>query len=227
VTPDVQVVALNKESQPYLLHTRETYQQAASKLFSGSLDNSNKITINTADIAQKLEAEFPELSNVSVTLPLIGHTPVLYMQVNEPAFILVESGQQLVVAQDGRVDTTEAKTADVAGLNLPVVTDGNNVSVPTQGNIAMASSDVSFINVVLFELKHGGIAASGLNIPSGSRELDVHIKGEPFFVKFNLATGDAKQQAGTFLAAWQFLKQQGQTPSQYIDVRVDGGAYYK
>ncbi len=66
-----------------------------------------------------------------------------------------------------------------------------------------------------------------MTLPVGTSELDVRLAGQPYSVKFNLESGTARQQAGTFLATESKLKSQNVTPAEYIDVRVDGRAYYK
>jgi len=54
----------------------------------------------------------------------------------------------------------------------------------------------------------------------------VKVKGVPYNVKFNLM-GDARAEAGTYLAVKQRLEAGHVTPGSYIDVRVDERAYYK
>jgi hypothetical protein len=150
------------------------------------------------------------------------------MQINLPVYILVESGQRLVLAQNGRVDINAAAVPDINKLGLQIITDDNNpIPTPGRGGIAMSSADVSFISTVVYEIRNGGLTISSISLPAISRELDVSIAGQGFYIKFNLATGDARQQAGTFLAAWQYLQQHQQVPNHYIDVRVDGSAYYQ
>ncbi|MGH7241431.1 MAG: hypothetical protein ACREGB_03995, partial [Candidatus Saccharimonadales bacterium] len=64
-------------------------------------------------------------------------------------------------------------------------------------------------------------------LPPAAYELDVKPAGVGYFVKFNMHEDTARQQAGTFLAVRERLVSQGVTPGSYIDVRLDGRAYYK
>jgi hypothetical protein len=66
-----------------------------------------------------------------------------------------------------------------------------------------------------------------MSLPSNANELDIQIAGQPYEVKFNLHSDKAREQAGTYLATIASLQKQGITPSKYIDVRVDGRAYYQ
>jgi hypothetical protein len=86
-----------------------------------------------------------------------------------------------------------------------------------------------FIVSVVQQVKAHNIDISSLTLPSGTSELDMRLNNQPYFVKFNMHAGlaSARQQAGTFIAVKNRLESQGIAPSQYIDVRVDGRAYYQ
>lgn len=227
LSADVKIMTVDAGSQAYLLHSPSAYAEAADKLFAASLTNKNKITVNTDEISKKLQAEFPELGSVSITLPLIGHRPIVYLEADKPALILVEGGERLLLNQKGQVEARAERVPSAALRGLPVVTDHSDLPSPTVGATALSAGEVSFIQAVLYEMQYGGVQVGALSLPAATQELDVAIQGQPFFVKFNMQSNDARQQAGTFLATWQYLQQQHVTPGAYIDVRVDGQAYYK
>lgn len=227
LSANVKIMSADPDSQSYLLHNTASYAQAANQLFADSFTNRNKVTVNTDEIVEKLRAEFPELSDVSITLPLIGHRPIVYVQANRPALILVEDGQRLLLSRDGRVEARADRVSRSATQGLPVVSDQSGLSPQADGTTALSAAEVSFIQTVLFELQHSDVKPSTLSLPAAAQELDVSIASQPFILKFNMQSGTARQQAGTFLATWQYLKQQHIVPNKYIDVRVDGQAYYK
>jgi hypothetical protein len=86
---------------------------------------------------------------------------------------------------------------------------------------------VSFIKTVAAQLSAQHIGVKAMVLPPAADELDVYLAGQPFYGRFNLETGTALQQTGTFVAVWRQLQGQGTTPRDYIDVRIDGRAYYK
>jgi hypothetical protein len=106
------------------------------------------------------------------------------------------------------------------------VTDKSGFRVEPEKQ-ALSSADVGFIRTVKAQLAARHVGISSMDLPAGTSELDVHINGDPYFVKFNLESGTARQQSGTFLATRAELKRRHSVPAQYIDVRVDGRAYYK
>lgn len=210
------------------LHDTATYEAAADTILAGSVWNRNKLTINTESVSSQLQQRFPELASVSITLPLIAHRPIVYIQASQPVLILNTAGGGYVVGQNGvaLLPTTQLKPG--SALDLPVATDQTGLKIKT-GQQALASNDVVFLQTVLAELKAASIGVSGLSLPPTASELDVHLTDEPYFVKFNMhaPVSDARQQAGTFIAVQQHLKSQNITPGQYVDARVDGRAYYQ
>ena len=85
---------------------------------------------------------------------------------------------------------------------------------------------VNFISTVIHQLQSKSLQVDNMVLPAKSFELNVHVAGQPYFIKMNLQN-DATQQIGTYLAAAQKLSQTNQMPSSYFDVRVPGRVYYK
>jgi hypothetical protein len=226
VSADARVLPLDSGERTFL-RDRTVYQQAARGLFAGSVMNRTKLTINTAAISAALERQFPELATVTIKLPLIDHRPIVYIQPATPALVLITTqGSSYIVDDRGRV---LANTRDVAynAPHLPNVKDNSGTAVST-GRQALPTGTVSFLQAVLFQLERKQLNVSTFVLPAGKSELDAYLYGQSYFIKFNLADSDtAQQQAGTFLAVRHHLQEQGTAPVQYIDVRVDGRAYYK
>lgn len=227
LSPNPKVNVLSPTASQTFLRDSSVYQQAASKLLGSSLLNSNKITVDTSGVQKKLQHQFPELADVTITLPLISHRPVVYLSPVAPGMILNSGGDTYVLSNSGVALLTASQVTAATKQNLPIVTDQTNHQVKL-GTEALSSSDISFIKTVVGELKAKSIDVNSLTLPPAAYELDVHLNGAPYYVKFNMhdATG-ARQQAGTFLAVHDRLQQQGITPGEYIDVRLDGRAYYK
>lgn len=226
VTMKPKVDILN-EPNALMLRTAADYQNTLERIMKRSWTNTNKLTIDTQSIGRQLMAEYPEVADVSIALPLIGQRPVAYLQLTEPQLLLTNGASQaFVIDENGRA------LADASRLNasivrkLPTVTDESGLEIKA-GRIAMSADDVSFIKTVLYQLDEAHVEVGRITLPQGSRQLNVYLYKQPYFVKFNLQDGDAKQQVGTFLAVRQRLERQGKQPRQYIDVRLPGRAYYK
>lgn len=225
LSSNARVMSLNGSGNSFL-HDKSVYETAANQILAGSVWNRNKITVNTEAISQQMLAKFPELSSVSVTLPLFSKRPIVYIQTAQPALVLSTQSGAFVIDSTGKALLRADNVPNLAALKLPTVTDQSNLAI-SLNRPALSSDNVSFIQTVIAQLAARHFSVSAAVLPAGTSELDVRLAGQPYLVKFNLRSGDARQQAGTFLATQARLQSQHATPSQYIDVRVDGRAYYK
>lgn len=226
LSSSVHIVALGGSSG--FLHDAATYQSAAGNILGNSIWNGNKLTINTQNISQELQKRFPELATVSITLPLIAHRPIVYIQPARPVLILTTANGSYVIGENGVALLAATQLPSTNKLDLPMVTDQTGLVIKI-GQLALTRDNVAFIQMVLAQLKASNISVASLSLPPAASELDVHVQGQPYSVKFNMhaSLDDAKQQAGTFIAVQHKLSSANITPGQYIDVRVDGRAYYQ
>jgi hypothetical protein len=221
---NARVMPLTGNNANSFLHDQSDYEAAASKLLAGSIWNRNKITVNTSSINEDMLKQFPELSSVSVTLPLLSKRPIVYVQTAQPVLVLAAQNGSFIVDTTGKalLPANQLKSSNT----LPTVTDQSGLRV-SLNHQALTSGNVSFIQTVLAQLAARHFTVESMTLPVGTSELDVKLAGQPYIIKFNLESGSARQQAGTFLATQSKLKSQNITPAQYVDVRVDGRAYYK
>lgn len=221
------VILSSTNNSDLFLQSTSVYQTAADKLFSQSLGNQNKLTVDAAGISAKLRAMFPELSDVSVTLPVVGSQPTIYLQPAEPTFILSANNNSYVVDSTGRALAYAQDMPAQNRASLPSIVDQSGLQ-PQVGRQVLSSTSVTFMQTVLGQLKAQHVGVGKIVLPSASFEIDMYITGKPYFVKFNTHDANgALQQAGAYIAVAQDLAGKNITPSQYIDVRIDGRAYYK
>jgi hypothetical protein len=227
LTPTARVESLNDPKSSYVLHSQSEYQAAAERVLGKSIFNGNKVTISTAHIEQQLQEEYPELSHVQVAIPLVGHRPIVYIRTSEPVLLLATSGgQTYLVDENGRALATAPQVRHLASLNLPVVHDESGIPVEP-GSAALSRATALFVEEVVSQFAAKQIPVTQYKMPAGTSELDVYPEGKPYFVKFNFQHDTAVQQAGTYFAVARKLASDGVTPAEYIDVRIDGRAYYK
>jgi len=226
LSTDAKILPLATDSSRSLLRATAVYENAATQQLSRSIWNRNKITVNTSQLNRQLLSQFPELGSVSVTVPLLAHRPLVYIEPADPALILVTDNGAFVIDATGRALLKGANPAALSQPRLPVITDQSGLSLQLNRQ-ALSADSVSFIQTVVAQLAAKQFTVSGMTLPAAASELDIHLAGQPYFVKFNLQSNNAKGEAGTFLATITQLHRQNITPSQYVDVRVDGRAYYK
>ena len=225
INTNPRITVLGQSSGQTLLRAQNVYQQAAQHFLADSIFNRTKITINTGAFAQNMKKQFPELSSVSITLPLMGHRPIVEIALSQPALILVSNQGSYVVDLDGRAVMSTSETHNISSLGLPKISDQNTAKTQL-GSGVLPNSDVTFIIQVIAQLKAKNLIVESLTLPAAADELHLKLKDQPYFIKFNTQL-DSRQSAGTYLALKQKLDTDHVTPVEYVDVRVEGKAYYK
>src|SRR5260370_34959519 len=119
------LVYLSTSASQVFLQDPSVYQQAANKLFQQSFTSRNKLTIDTGRLSSNLQHEFPELSAVSVALPVFGHRPTVYIQPSEPSMVFVtqSSGSFVLNASGMALVPATGRTAQLPRLKVPTVAD--------------------------------------------------------------------------------------------------------
>jgi hypothetical protein len=222
------IVLLDAQKNSYAFRTTDEYQAAAAQHLGSSIWNKNKITVNTGKASADLQKQFPELSEVTITLPLVGHRPIYYLRASAPAFVIQTLSGSFVLDVTGKALITTAGAPKATVDALPVITDQSGLRA-TVGKQVISSREAMFIRTVIATLNTSNVKVSSLNLPANAaQQLDLRLTGKPYVVKFNMHdTSTVRQQVGTYLATANNLAGQNITPAQYIDVRVLGRAYYQ
>lgn len=221
------LLTVNEPAQGRLfLQSEDVYAQAASQILQRSLLSRTKLTIHPQAVAKELSKQYPELGSVIVSVPLIGQRPKFYLEPATPALLLVaKTGDVYILDSEGKALAPLARAPAVSKLNLPTVVDESGLPI-TLGSMALPSTNIAFITEVVGQLKAKHISVQAVTLPAGTSELRLRIGGAPYVVRFNLQ-GDARAEAGAFLAVKGQLDREKKVPKEYIDVRVENRAYYK
>lgn len=217
--PKVIIVGGNQADSSYM-RPASAYESAAQKLLTSSVVNRSKLTIDTSAVSSALLREFPELLEVSVTVPLVSSRPVVYVQPAKPALILRSLHGDYALNNEG-VALSQASSLP-SGALLAVDQSG---LVPHLGKQILSGDTVTFVQAVAYQFSAAHVSLNTFVLPSGAPyEIDARLEGKPYAIRFNLEE-DARIQSGAAIATVQQL---GNTiPSSYIDVRVPGRVYYK
>ncbi len=202
----------------------KVYEEYISKQLAGSVMNKSKLTFDSSTVTKDLQKQFPEVANAIVTIPLVGHRPVVHIAVSSPAFILATSSGAYYLSADGRPLVRVTEVANPLS-NMTTVADNTNIPI-TIGKQALPTDTVTFITSVIKQLQATNTPVQSITLPLEANELQVRLVGQPYSVRFNTVE-DARLQVGTFLAVKKRLEGSGEIPKEYIDVRVEERAYYK
>lgn len=226
VSTTAKVLPITTSGGHAFLRPTKVYEAAASQQLRSSIWSRNKITFDTARLSRQLMAEFPELDSVTITVPLLAHRPLIYIQPAQPALIIDSDNGAFVIDTTGKALISGTSPADPRQPQLPLVKDQSGLPVRLNRQ-ALPSASVSFIQMVIAQLAAKQLTVSSMTLPAATSELDVQLAGQSYYVKFNLQSDNPRGQAGTLLATIAQLHRQNIIPAKYIDVRVDGRAYYQ
>jgi hypothetical protein len=220
--PRLQMYA--SESGRSLQRSDDVYSDYVSKKLSSSIFNKSKLTFNSQSVVESLQQQFPEVDSAIVTLPLLGHKPIVRIAVSSPVFILATSQGSYYVNDKG-MPLVRVSDVQHQPENVSVVTDETGLPIKV-GTQVLTTDTVNFISQLLEQLNATKTAYDSVTLPLEANEVQVKLAGVPYIVRFN-TTQDARTQVGTLLAVKQRLEGEGATPKEYIDVRVEERAYYK
>ncbi len=225
LSADPRIVIVNEQDRATksLLRSEDAYTKATQKILQGSPFNKTKLTINTLAVSRGIEAQFPEVSEATVSLPLINRRPVVYLQITQPTFLLLKGAQVYALDDQGRVSMQG--DASLHGSEL-VQIDDQTKQEAVIGKPFLPVSQIRFMQDVVTQLQAKGMQKVSFVLPPLANEVYVKIDGKAYFIKMTF-TGDSRIQAGSFLATKQKLEADKISPGQYIDVRVEERVYYK
>lgn len=222
------VYSLIVRAEPKLTVDSQAYNpasayQATARAAMGGLINRNKITFNEQAVAESLQKEYPEISNVSVGLPLVAQNPAVQLNIAAPAFLFNSGGAVYIVSEDGVAVGPASRFPSIK--NLPEVVDQSGFKL-MPGTRILGSDNVSFIAQVVAQAKKAKVPLASLTLPPRAQELDLRTSDRPYYVKFYLG-GDPLTQTGQFLAARKQFDEKKEQPADYLDVRVVGKIFYR
>ena len=209
-------------------HPVEAYRDATAANLK-SLKNRNKLTFDEDSLLSSLKQKFPEISDISVDLPLFGQVPTVHIGIAQPSLMLKSAAgstnatERFIVDSKGTVVGSQSNFPAIK--DLPLINDETGFGAQI-GRSVLSLSDVNFILSVIAQAKKANIPIASLTLPKLAQELDLRTTDRSYFIKFYLA-GDALAQSGQFLAARKHFDQTKKQPRQYLDVRVSGKVYFK
>jgi hypothetical protein len=207
------------------LRDTQSYQAAATKAVSG-WQSYSKLTFDRQKVAEDIKNAYPEIINVDVMTPLIGRSPVVKLELAQPAVVVSTASDKYALDQRGLAlfDLRRA-ASDFDVSTLPQVEDQTGAPLEV-GKPALTSGQVNFITEVKHQSEAKKMPLTSIILTAGGGELHIKHGDLPYFVKYNLYE-DPRQSFGTFEATREYTEQHNAKPKEYIDVRVPERAYVK
>jgi hypothetical protein len=224
LTPNPKIILVNT---PDTVHRDpKVYQEAIQSIWQKSVLNRTKLTVSTDGIQREIRNQFAELSNVQIELPLLGRRPMVILTPQKPTLQLVSANGSFYVDGGGKVmaHTTDLTQNDLK--NLPLIRDETSNSAEP-GKIVIPATEAQFLSKLYTQLRAENIDVQSITLPpKAANEADVRVAGLPYYIKFSIES-DPRQAVGTYLAVKTKFDNEGITPTEYIDVRVEEKVFFK
>lgn len=199
--------------------------KAKQKLYTDNINdqlrsntlNKNFWFINQDSFTGKLKAQYPEVQSVSYNYSIIDRVVNIRVEISQSVFILSSAGNNYLIDSRGRVIEE-----NVSGSDLITVIDGDNREYK-KGDLALLTGNLNYVNNIMKQSQAKNLSIEKISIEHGATELYVKYVGDKYFVKYSLLS-DPRLSFGAYFVA---KEKSGQTPTEYIDVRVADRAYIK
>ncbi len=223
LNPSAQIKISGQESYP---RNKKSYEEGVNTQLKSSIFYRNKLTFDSSVVAEKIRAEFPEVTKVDISISPFRHRPVIKLTLAKPTERLISGEHSYILDEDGTALFDQNDASPSLDVNsLLTITDDSGQAVQL-GKPALSELQISFIREVIGQTRAKGLSPQSFTLSRGGTELDVRFKNMGYFVKFSFIS-DARQSSGAFIALKKQLDRDGVTPKEYIDLRIPDKAFVK
>ncbi len=188
-------------------------------------------SLSRQELRNDLITRYPEVQAVDFkVLNPISTNMQAALQFRKPAFLWQDvSRQQRFVDDQGVLFSNNYSDAKLKDL---IIIQDDSGLVLDSGNTAVGRTTAKIIGELpskLTTVKVVGSKKTGIDkvvIPKSTRELRVYPKGAGYFVKITTSRG-VEDQIKELDSLMKYLAGKKIIPSQYVDVRLEGKAFYK
>ena len=201
-----------------------TLSQSLSKEVNNYLNSrllaKNWLFLNQQDLKGYLQKTFTGQETITVSKKFPNHLSVITDE-QKPGLVWKTGSRSYILSTSGRVIAEQQKTDNSA---LPQVIDSTNLPVEVGSRVA-ARDFVNFITKVQDFMKSNKLSIEKIYVLDTTSE--VYVKTQNGYdIKFSTNQNpDAATRA--LKATLDLLAQQNKKPASYIDLRVEGRAFYK
>jgi len=221
---------LHLRSDPIVVMDYETttgqtsvYEPAIKQMLRGSVFNSNKITLRSADLERQITSEFPEIERAVLSPTLVGKRPVAHLRQQELPFTIESQGKTYIIAKDGIV---AGEAFMFTGVKKTVLIRDESGVEMKKGTRVLRSDDAEFFAISNYILRSKGRGVELIRLTSVPREAYIKIKDVAYELRVFLDE-PADVQIGTFFSAEKTLGERGEVPKVYLDLRAGEKVYWQ
>jgi cell division septal protein FtsQ len=178
----------------------------------------NIFRFNIANTVSQLKTQFPELQSVEIYRGIPNAIKVVVLE-RQGKIVWQSNNEKYLISDQGEV---MQKIDSDKWNDLPVVADMKNLPV-TLGAQLVSPNFIAFITNI-YNNFYNGVNIKPLGFEVGETTFDVNLHTDAgFYVKFNSLRSSKKQLENLKTV----LIEKRPDIHEYVDIRIDGWAYYK
>jgi hypothetical protein len=198
----------------------QTYARAIEGYFAKRPVDRFAFRLDHARLMAFMQSEHPEIKNIEITADPDGNQDVA-ITFREPILSWNTGDSLLFIDQDGVAfgknyfDNPAVSVEDKTGVEF------------TESEVVVSDRFMTFLGRMVGYINQGKVGkVSKVIIPADTlRQIDVQLKGKRYPIKTHIDR-DPYTQAQDVINTVRYLDKEGKNP-RYVDVRVEGRAYYR
>lgn len=198
---------------------RQAYQERIEEYLASHIGERFHPALNDSDLTAFLQAKYPEIESLQVDMAGEFGKAISQVSLREPV-------ARWVI--DGRTEYVD-RTGVVFGHNIhptPPLTIVDKNEVVSSSGLVASHRFLAFVGQTVGHAKERGLTVKRATIPLlTTRQLELRFKGIPYEFKLTVdrPAGEQVEDADRII---RYFKKHGINPG-YVDVRVEGKAFYK
>lgn len=199
----------------------QSLEKEVNNYLNSRLLAKNWLFLNQSDLKSYLQKTFTGQETITVTKKFPNGLSVATDE-QKPGLIWKTGSRTYILSSGGRVISEQQKSDSSSGL--PTVTDTTNLPVETGSNVS-GRDFVNYVRKIQEFMTSSKIAIEKMYVLDTTSELYVKTQAG-YDIKFSTLQS-LESAIRSLKATLDLLTQQNKKPASYIDLRVEGRAFYK
>lgn len=203
------------------------YSESVEQYIQKNVPGAQSWLVDSAELERTLQNRHPEVQSVVIDSNVFSGALNVRLQFRKPAFVLSTGENSLFIDVKGVIFTVN-QYPGITISALPAVEDQGSGIAQTGEKIVTTTvaASIAKLYASLPGLYDGGAVVSKVLLPRSSREVHVKMSTVPYLIKFTVER-DIDSQLGELRSLNGYLRSSNLSPLEYIDVRIEGKAFYK
>ncbi len=197
----------------------EKLQAESEQFLLSRLFGKNWLFLSTETLKNNLQKTFSGQEAIIVTKSFPNKLTIKTDE-QKTAIVWKTGSQRYVISVNGRA---MSEIQPHSSLDMPTVVDTNNIPIAVGSRVA-SREFIEFVTKINTYIKDSNLGPEQISIAETTGEIAVKTNAG-YFIRFNTAA-EPDSQIRALKATLELLGSQNKKPTQYIDMRIEGKAFY-